>query len=251
MPTKKNLQLAYAAVVDCPVGAVDVLNYQGIAPVFAVTLVDAAERYQMLMDYVTGQMVPGIDYGIMPGVTKPTLLKPGAEKLCDVFGFSKRFEISNRLEDWEEGIFAYEVKAILINKANQLVEAEGLGSCNCRERKYLKQNAYNIANTLLKMAKKRALVDAVLTATRSSGIFTQDMEDMAALGGGTSVQHKAVCPSKGSLPAKLAEVFSLANAKNLPSHEAKKLLAERYGVQSSTCMDAAMVEDFIAFLHAM
>jgi hypothetical protein len=33
-------------------------------------------------------------------------------------------------------------------------------------------------NTFLKMAKKRAKVDAVLSATRSSGLFTQDMEDM-------------------------------------------------------------------------
>ena len=27
------------------------------------------------------------------------------------------------------------------------------------------------------MAKKRALIDAVLSATRSSGLFTQDIED--------------------------------------------------------------------------
>lgn len=32
-------------------------------------------------------------------------------------------------------------------------------------------------NTILKMAKKRAKLDAVLAATRSSGIFTQDIED--------------------------------------------------------------------------
>jgi ribosomal protein S27AE len=32
-------------------------------------------------------------------------------------------------------------------------------------------------NTVLKMAKKRALVDAVISATRSSGIFTQDVDD--------------------------------------------------------------------------
>ena len=35
-------------------------------------------------------------------------------------------------------------------------------------------------NTVLKMAKKRALVDAVLTATAASDIFTQDLEDIAA-----------------------------------------------------------------------
>ena len=35
-------------------------------------------------------------------------------------------------------------------------------------------------NTVLKMAKKRALVDAVLTATAASDIFTQDLEDITA-----------------------------------------------------------------------
>lgn len=37
----------------------------------------------------------------------------------------------------------------------------------------------DVYNTVLKMAKKRAYVDAVITATGSSQIFTQDMEDMA------------------------------------------------------------------------
>ena len=34
-----------------------------------------------------------------------------------------------------------------------------------------------LANTVLKMAKKRAQVDAVLTVASLSEIFTQDMED--------------------------------------------------------------------------
>lgn len=35
-------------------------------------------------------------------------------------------------------------------------------------------------NTVLKMAKKRAKIDAVIGVTRSSGVFTQDMEDFTA-----------------------------------------------------------------------
>jgi hypothetical protein len=35
----------------------------------------------------------------------------------------------------------------------------------------------DLKNTILKMAKKRAKLDAVIAVTRSSGIFTQDMED--------------------------------------------------------------------------
>ena len=36
----------------------------------------------------------------------------------------------------------------------------------------------DMKNTVLKMAKKRAKIDAVISVTRSSGIFTQDMEDL-------------------------------------------------------------------------
>ncbi len=41
-------------------------------------------------------------------------------------------------------------------------------------------NPADFYNTVLKMAKKRALVDAVLTTTAASDIFTQDLEDISA-----------------------------------------------------------------------
>ena len=44
------------------------------------------------------------------------------------------------------------------------------------EKKYRTSDPYNIINTVLKMAKKRALIDAVLSATRTSGIFSQDLD---------------------------------------------------------------------------
>lgn len=39
---------------------------------------------------------------------------------------------------------------------------------------------YTMVNTILKMAKKRAFIDAVLTTTGASMMFTQDVEDFAA-----------------------------------------------------------------------
>lgn len=39
------------------------------------------------------------------------------------------------------------------------------------------EDVFGLKNTILKMAKKRAKVDGVLAATRSSGIFTQDVEE--------------------------------------------------------------------------
>lgn len=147
-------------------------------PDFAVDPAEVTRRTQMLRDYVRLHMVEGEDYGIVPGGTKPTLFKPGAEKLNAVFGLSPLVEVSSRVENWDDGFVSYEVKVMLFNKRSEKVDAEGIGSCNSRERRYKNQDAANIANTVLKMAKKRALVDATLSATRASGMFTQDLEDM-------------------------------------------------------------------------
>lgn len=150
-----------------------------VFPDFAISLEEAKRRVKMLQEFVREQMVEGEDYGIIPGTgNKPTLFKPGAEKLNAIFGLAPIVEISSRLEDWDAGFVAYEVKVTLLNKRTTNVEAEGVGSCNSRERRYKNQDAANIANTILKMAKKRALIDATLSATRASGLFTQDLEDM-------------------------------------------------------------------------
>jgi hypothetical protein len=50
--------------------------------------------------------------------------------------------------------------------------------------KYMKyrldnDDPYTLANTVLKMAKKRAQVDATLTVASLSEIFTQDIEDLS------------------------------------------------------------------------
>lgn len=150
-----------------------------VFPDFAVSLGEATQRIKMLQEFVREHMVDGEDYGVIPGTsTKPTLFKPGAEKLNAIFGLAPLVEITNRVEDWDKGFVAYEVKVTLLNKRTTNIEAEGIGSCNSRERRYKNQDAANIANTILKMSKKRALIDATLSATRASGLFTQDLEDI-------------------------------------------------------------------------
>ena len=150
-----------------------------VFPDFAVSLEEAGARIKMLGEFVRAHMTEGEDFGVIPGTsTKPTLFKPGAEKLNAIFGLAPIVEITNRVEDWDKGFVAYEIKVTLLNKRTTNIEAEGIGNCNSRERRYKNQDAANIANTILKMAKKRALIDATLSATRASGIFTQDLEDM-------------------------------------------------------------------------
>ena len=119
---------------------------------------------------------PGHDYGVIPGCDKPTLLKPGAEKINMLMGVTSEYEIMDKVEDYEKGFFAYNVKCIL--RKHGLVICEGVGNCNSKESKYATQNPFSIANTILKMAKKRAYVDATLSLASLSDIFTQDLEDM-------------------------------------------------------------------------
>ncbi|WFD11984.1 hypothetical protein [Tepidibacter hydrothermalis] len=149
------------------------------------------------------------DYGTIPGTNKPTLLKPGAEKILMLMGLTSVYNLTEKVQDYEKGFFAYTVKCELY-KDNQKI-TEGLGHCNTKEDKYrwkwvkeadvpkeadkdylksktdrygnLKyrvenEDPYTLANTCLKMAKKRAQIDATLTVASLSEIFTQDIEDM-------------------------------------------------------------------------
>lgn len=127
--------------------------------------------------FIDTVLIAGVDYGIIPHCSKPTLLKSGAEKIMNYLGLISRVEIFNRVEDYNIGFFSYEIKVFLIDY-NGVVKGEGVAIANTREGKYAKQNGYSVQNVVLKMAKKRALVDGVLNVGNLSARFTQDVEDM-------------------------------------------------------------------------
>ena len=128
---------------------------------------------------VAKHLKAGRDYDRLPNTAKPTLFKSGAEVLCGVFGYRTTTSVINRVIDFEKSFVMYEVQ-ISVYGADDKVVAEGIGSCNSRERKYLRGDFATQLNTILKMAKKRAYVDAILTACHASKVFTQDVEDIAA-----------------------------------------------------------------------
>ena len=55
---------------------------------------------------------------------------------------------------------------------------KGWGNKGPYKQKQVRTEPADLANTILKMAKKRGLIDAVLTATAASDCFTQDLEDL-------------------------------------------------------------------------
>jgi hypothetical protein len=222
-------------------------------------LATAKARLAQFQEFVAGYMVAEEDFGIIPGTVKPTLFKPGADKLCEIYGLSDEYEIIPEYsrEDWTmlPPLFDYTIRCTLRSKRTGGLVATGMGSCNSYEGKYRwrdlkrtcpecgqptiikgreeygggyicwkKEGKSNgcgqkyatdderitgqtvgrvenddistLKNTILKMAKKRAKIDATLSATRSSGIFTQDLEDIGVPEG----SHAAHAPSRAATP---------------------------------------------------
>lgn len=142
-----------------------------------LTVDEAKESDDEMTRFIDEVLVSGVDYGIVPHTSKPTLLKPGAEKILNFLGLIARTEVANRIEDIGAGYFAYECKVYVIDR-DGVVRGEGVGITNSKEGKYAKSTGFAVQNTILKMAKKRALVDATLNVGAISGRFTQDVEDM-------------------------------------------------------------------------
>ena len=181
------------------------------------TIQQAIDRYNLIVEYTKRMMQEGKDYGTIPGTGKPTLYKPGAEKLCSLFGLYPEFQVVDSICDFDKGLFYFNYKCILSHNGKPI--ASGDGSCNSKEKKYRyrnvtenkatekdKQNAlrvetkngkygkykvyvventepFELVNTISKMAQKRALVAATLIAANASEFFTQDLEDLDTIEG--------------------------------------------------------------------
>ena len=102
---------------------------------------EVVSRRNQIVAFTKQAMQDGVDYGAIPGTGgKPTLLKPGAEKLCTLFGLSATFVLVDSVKDWVgrrtngEPLFYFEYKCQLLRHG--AVVAEGDGNCNSWEKKY-------------------------------------------------------------------------------------------------------------------
>jgi hypothetical protein len=149
-------------------------------------LVDqATEERRILTQYITQHMVKGTDYAPIhikkdcPNkfdcknkfhFSKDNLTKAGAEKIKDLLKLYPDFKRDS--DTWEmagskPGLFCY--RCILLTQ-NQKPAGVGLGACDVSEKNGNMNNA-------IKIAKKRAFVDAILTTGSLSDFFTQDLEE--------------------------------------------------------------------------
>lgn len=218
----------------------------------AMDLDRAKSRYLALKDFIGTCLQEGRDYGApFPGGDKPTLLKPGAEKLTTFFGLTTEFDLVEKIEDWTGAnhgghpLFSYTYRTTLSRSGMKICDA--VGTCNSWESKYryrkgerscpkcgketiikgkaeygggficfakkggcgakfldtdpsilnqpvgkvLNEEPYDLVNTIMKMASKRAYMAAVLIGCNASDYFTQDAEDFVpedSPRGGTTTQ---------------------------------------------------------------
>lgn len=167
-------------------------------------------QVNLIQEVMKAVMKDGVHYGKIQGCgDKPTLLKPGSEKILSTFGIAVR-PIVDDLSTSDKVHYRVSTEGY----RNGVLVGTGIGECSSDEEKYkwrkitceqeweatsedrrrvkwfkpYNKEAYSVkqvrteiadvANTVLKMAKKRSQIDLTLTATAASDIFTQDIEDL-------------------------------------------------------------------------
>lgn len=131
---------------------------------------------QVIAGFVKDHLKEGVDYGTIESTSKsgkafkskPTLYKPGQEKIFSLFGL-----VSELVRDQETLEMLSEVTNLVAYKCNvyknNVKVAEGRGAAVIGD-------LGRDANSTIKIAEKRARMDACLTLGFSE-YFTQDLED--------------------------------------------------------------------------
>jgi hypothetical protein len=139
---------------------------------------DLKEQRANLVSFIRSQLRKGVDFDRIPGTSKPTLLKPGSEKLANLFKLGSRIVAKERQLDLDKNfaMFTYTIEIFHIPTDKVISQCEG--SANSKEKRFANKAPGDILNTLQKMAQKRAYVGAVIIAVGASDFFTHDVEDM-------------------------------------------------------------------------
>jgi len=181
------------------------------------------EVRELIKVFITESLVDGVDYGKIHiakdcqnkynckneyHYSKACLFKPGAEKFVSLFHLRAQFVRDTDTYEMAgnvAGLFCFECQ--IINQSGEIV-GFGKGACSVAE----KSGNVNVA---IKIAKKRALIDAVLTSGALSDFFTQDLEDMNLDGGVAKDDKPAPKSNKEKVEAIIKEIQVCKNIEAL------------------------------------
>ena len=169
------------------------------------------------------------DFGKIPGTKTPSLYKAGAEKIVWNYGITTKYVLEQAIEQIETGFFFYRFRCELW-KGDMLITM-GYGSSNSKEKKTGNASGFDVANTCLKIAKKRALVDGAILIGQLSGMFTQDIEN-EVYNDAASAMYGDKDPTKPISQQKITHLYAACTRHGMSKREAKEFLAQ-HGYKSA------------------
>ena len=110
--------------------AVQVINFEEMA----MSLDKVVKQVNLIQEIMAKVMKVNEHYGTIPGCKKPSLYKPGAEKLSLTFRLSPEYKITKT--DLKDGHREYEVVCTLTHMPTGQFIGQGVGSCSTLEGKY-------------------------------------------------------------------------------------------------------------------
>jgi hypothetical protein len=131
----------------------DMTRYQGgaLAERDELTIDDLLAQVQKIQAAMKAVMKDGEHYGVIPGTQKPTLLKPGAEKLCLLFRLDPQYETTETMQGDHLTVSS---RCTLYHISSGKRLGSGMGSCSTKETKY----AYRIAARKCPACGKEAII---------------------------------------------------------------------------------------------
>lgn len=177
--------------------------------------------------FSTKTLKRGVDFGVIPKTKKPSLYKPGAEKIAMGYGLLQHYTIESKIEEaGKEPFFFYCVRCDLCKVYNgvEYVWTSAYGSANTNEKRNGFNSPYDSANSTLKMAQKRALVAAAISISGVSDAFSQDMENEDFMQNAQSLIDTDK-PDSPVSTAQIKRLYAVGGEAGLTAAEVKTLLA--------------------------
>ncbi|NBW17479.1 MAG: hypothetical protein EBR82_56815 [Caulobacteraceae bacterium] len=222
------------------------------------------EAHKEAADVIREALEDGRDYGTIPNAgPRKVLLKAGAERLCVAFGLRAVYSVvsSEADHDREVGYYDYKRKKDATSRGlyrfimkcelmrDGVIAGEGIGSCSTMESKYVSRPR-DCENTALKMAKKRALVDAVLATLSLSDRFTQDVGDTENDDEDDTRGERPTAPKMNQAEL-VAEVTAAYDALGVAEKDRKAETQRILGRKADSLQDLVVVRDTLRETLAM
>lgn len=171
----------------------------------------------------------GVDFMVIPKTKSPTLTTSGAEAICKAYGVFQRYEIIHKeiSTDPKNPSFSFIIRCDLVKinpqTGDEWVVAQGLGAGSTNEKSTGMASAYDSLNRILKMAEKRAKVDASINLAGVSSLFVQDMENESFIASGKDIANNQ--GDDAPITAKQTQrIFALASTNGYSTEEAKNII---------------------------